>query len=370
MGASCGRRSSWDRGPGVPTCRSARPGVMGPVSRSVSRTAAAGARGRPPRPGRRPARPRGRARSPRRGRGPRAWRRRSTRGCGRSWATGRAGAVISAFDRPCAMSSRISRSRSVSSGNAAGAARGAGRAKKSISRRATPGPKIASPAATARTARISSARWAPLRSSRGRRRARRATPSVAVVHRQHETATCGRRRRRSAASPRSPSTARHVHVHQDDVRLERAPTAATASSPVAASPTTSRSPAVPSSARQAGAERGVVVGDEDADRAVSVRPAPHGAVAGRPIGRRPRSERPPAGSRPRVAARRRPPAHLRRPRRASTRARCPARAPAGRPRPSSTTSIVELARRPSSRTRHVRAAAWRTAFVIASTAIR
>ena len=71
-------------------------------------------------------------------------------------------AVMSAFDRPCAMSSRISCSRSVSSGKAAGSARGAGRAKKSISRRATPGPKIASPAATDRTARINSAREAPL----------------------------------------------------------------------------------------------------------------------------------------------------------------------------------------------------------------
>ena len=69
---------------------------------------------------------------------------------------------MSGFDRPRAISSSTSRSRSVSSGNAAESTRGAGRAKYAISRRATPGPKIASPAATARIARSSSARWAPL----------------------------------------------------------------------------------------------------------------------------------------------------------------------------------------------------------------
>ena len=157
-------------------------------------------------------------------------------------------AVISPFDRPAATMSRISRSRSVSSGNAAGSGRGAGREKYAVSRRATPGPKIASPAATALTARSSSARWAPLsRYPRAPARTAANTVSSSSCIVSTSTATCGAAStmRRVASTPSMPGML--MSISTTSGWSERA--AATAASPESASPTTTTSLAVSSSAR-------------------------------------------------------------------------------------------------------------------------
>ena len=88
-------------------------------------------------------------------------------------------------------------------------------------RRATPGPKIASPAAAARIARSSSARWAPLSTyPRAPARTARHDRVVAAVHRQDDDrrhAALASTIRRVASIPSPPGI---VDVHEDDVRLE------------------------------------------------------------------------------------------------------------------------------------------------------
>ena len=63
---------------------------------------------------------------------------------------------MAAFGSPSARSVRTSRSRAVSSGNGFSGTAARGAARNPRTRRATPGPKMASPAATARIARAMS----------------------------------------------------------------------------------------------------------------------------------------------------------------------------------------------------------------------
>ena len=300
-------------------------------------------------------------------------------------------AVISAFDRPCATSSRISRSRSVSSGNAA-----------SGTARCGPGEVGHQPPRDGRTEDRVARRHGPHRpdelGSLGaleqvapRAGLDRGEDRVVVVgHRQHEHRDVGGGVH-DPAGRLDPIHAGHRQVHQDDVRMECRDLADGLGSRRRFANDERGPAAVPSTARRP-------LRNEAWSSAMRIRVSARGSSPGvmrggprapaSPPGRdprnrgRPRNGVPVAGRSRGVAVRRR--ASRRCPRlrrrasrpaprraRASTRGRRPARrrtaALARRRRPRAR-SVSRRSRRTV--TRHVVAPAWRTAFVTASTAIR
>ncbi len=263
------------------------------------------------------------------------------------------------FDIPRAISSRTSRSRSLSSGKAAVAAGAVGEVGHQATGDVRPEDRLARSdrpdgASRARPGRRPSGGSRGHRPGGRRRRPRRRRPSSGRGPR------CAGSCRRSDASPRSrrdpacsgPSARRRAGV--------RAPSS-TATSPASASPTSARRPA----SRAAPPARSGTPRDHRRRGSGSARPSrPPRRVASRRVAtaRRPASRRP-AGLDPAL------PTELGGPlvHRCQPDAR-PRRTP-GSPRPSSSTTTVRSVP-PTSRTVQRAAPAWRTAFVIASVPIR